>query len=320
MPYESLLLAWLRRVSIPESRGIWLCLLLGVSDATSELSSIWLPMLLPGRRMLLRMVTEVGKSSSSVGPVFGVLFLGAGNLDLADCTRSSIFCILPRRFRIWYNESDRGSLSLPGLLGLEAIRGLDDGGFIALASDAAALLDAVEGPLVWFGWVRGPCKDGRGVRPESGINDLRFGRFGVRVSTTVFVGASDSGGEGGVCISEAVSDFDGGVDAIVEGVMPLASLPGLLARRLSTAKGLGFRDRSLSIISSASRSFSSVISFSTFRSDRSSLSLCASIRNASRSCSPCLNSSSINTPRSIATLYLLSKSSKLDSVCLACRS
>ena len=180
-------------------------------------------------------------------------------------------------------------------------------------------LDAADGPRECFGAVRGPCKPGRGVVPASGMSDFLFA--GVLNSGLPFGAASDSGGEGGVGASEAESDFGGGVDAVgEEGVTPLASLPGLLARKLSTASGLGFRDRSLSMVLSASRSFSSVISLSIFKSPNSSRSRCVSIRSASLSCSPFFISSSNSTPRSIAILCLLSMSSKLDSVFLACRS
>lgn len=153
------------------------------------------------------------------------------------------------------------------------------------------------------------------------MRDRRFPGTGVLGSVVVFGGASESGGDGGVGASDAVSDFGGGVEAVGDdGVAPLASLAGLLARRLSTAKGLGFLDLSLSIVSSANRNFSNVISLSTFKSPNSSLNRCVSILSASRSCSPLFNSPSNSTPLSIATLYLLSMSSKLDSVFLACLS
>lgn len=108
-----------------------------------------------GRRMLRRSVTEVGRGSFCVvGPVlvfvrgefFGVMFLGAGNLERADCTRSSIFCILPRRLRIWSSESERGRASIvPKVLGLALIRGLA-GGFIARTSDVVRLPEVIDGP------------------------------------------------------------------------------------------------------------------------------------------------------------------------------
>lgn len=60
--------------------------------------------MLLGRRILLLSVTDDGRESFTVdvasGEFFGVMFLGAGSFDRAECTRSSIFCILPRRFLI----------------------------------------------------------------------------------------------------------------------------------------------------------------------------------------------------------------------------
>lgn len=38
---------------------------------------------------------------------------GAGSFDRAECTRSSIFCMRPRRALIWCRESERGSALLP---------------------------------------------------------------------------------------------------------------------------------------------------------------------------------------------------------------
>jgi hypothetical protein len=55
------------------------------------------------------------------------------------------------------------------------------------------------------------------------------------------------------------------------------------------------------MVASAKRNFSCTISASIRRSDNSSRSRWVSIRNASRSCSPILSSSSIITPRSIDT-------------------
>lgn len=80
------------------------------------------------------------------------------------------------------------------------------------------------------------------------MSDLRFGP-GVLRSDLPFAttGASERGGLGGVATSEAESLFGGGVLAVGDsGVMPLASLAGLLARKLLTASELGFLARSLS--------------------------------------------------------------------------
>ena len=134
------------------------------------------------------------------------------------------------------------------MLGLETCRGLA-GGFIIFASEPGPTLDAIDGPLECLGCVRGPFKAGRGVVPASGMSDFRFGAIGVFGKGRPLVGTSESGGDGSVGASEAVSDFVGGVDAVGDdGVTPLASLPGLLVRRLSTANGLGFRDRNRSML------------------------------------------------------------------------
>jgi hypothetical protein len=79
--------------------------LLGVSGARSDVSPFCEPILLGGRLTLRRIVTEDGSASPSAAPArgepFGVLLpLGAGSFDLAECTRSSIFCILPLRLLI----------------------------------------------------------------------------------------------------------------------------------------------------------------------------------------------------------------------------
>ena len=140
-------------VSAPDP--IRLVLLPPVSDAASEVPSAFEPKLLVGRRMLLRMVTEDGRLSPSAEPVrgefLGVPPLGAGSFDRADWTRSSIFCILPRRLLIWCSESDRGRPSDARVLGREIGRVLGTGGFIAFASDCAVPDDAVDGPRVCLG-------------------------------------------------------------------------------------------------------------------------------------------------------------------------
>lgn len=139
-----------------ERRLTWLSRLLAVSGGISDKPSTCEPRLLLGRLMLLRVVTEAGRLSPSservLGDPFGVRFFDCGgNLDRADCTRSSIFCIRPLRLRIWYSESDRGRFGTPMLLSRETWRGFG-GGFIALTSGVTALtLDAVEGPRACFG-------------------------------------------------------------------------------------------------------------------------------------------------------------------------
>ena len=135
---------------------------------------------------------------------------------------------------------------------------------------------------------------------------------------------SDEGGEGGVGVSETVdeADFVGGVAIIGEDVVVVGEFSdtGDRGRRSPALRGVGFRKRCRSAAASACRSLSDLISASTLRSLSSSRKRCVSIRRASLSCSPAFISSSIRTPRSIATLYFDSRSSSDDVVFLACRS
>lgn len=110
-------------------------------------------MLALGRFMLRRTVTDEGMPSLNPGPVRGDPrgVPGAGSFDRAECTRSSIFCILPMRPLIWYKESERGSFS--GAL-LARVLGLL-GGFM-VPETAVLLLEAKEGPLECLVNPRGP--------------------------------------------------------------------------------------------------------------------------------------------------------------------
>jgi hypothetical protein len=220
-----------------------------------------------------------------------------------------------RRLFIWLRDSERAMT-----VGWKLVRG--QLGFADLASEAAEMLPAAkDGPLVCLDSVLVVCNEGLGVAPASGRKDRRFAEAGVFGSSLICAGASESGGEGGVGASEAESDLGGGVDAVGEvGVTMLTSLPGLLVRRLSTARVFGLRDLRDSIVASARRSFSSRISLSTFKSPNSSLSLCVSTLNPSLSRSPILISSSISTPRSMETFSFCSRSSRLLVVFRAWRS
>ncbi len=69
----------------------------------------------PVRRLELRMVTVAGmydwpKAELARGEARGGVLVGAGSLDLAELTRSSSFCILPIRPRIWWREPEEGSV------------------------------------------------------------------------------------------------------------------------------------------------------------------------------------------------------------------
>jgi hypothetical protein len=200
------------------------------------------------------------------------------------------------------------------------------GVFKDLTSEGAVLLtpEMIEGTLVCLAdTALDPISADRGVVVAvSGMSDVdRFAGGSICGSILTCAGASERGGDGGVSALEVVSDFGGGVDAVGDvGVAELNSLPGLLVRRFSTARVLGFRDLRDSIVASARRSFSNRISCSTFKSPNSSRKRCASILSPSLSCSPILISSSIKTPRSIATFSFDSRSSILLDVFLAWRS
>jgi hypothetical protein len=145
-------------------------------------------------------------------------------------------------------------------------------------------------------------------------------RLSIGVAGTGFVasGASDSGGEGGVVSGRRVSDLvRGGVEAVVGEERVVADVDaseaGERGRNASPARWFDtLRVWNLSMVASATRSFSCTISDSMRRSDSSSRSRWVSILRPSRSCSPILSSSSIMTPRSIDTLYLDSTSSRDD--------
>jgi len=268
-----------------------------------------------GRLLDRRSVTDEGTEAR--GELRGVL-CGGGSFDRALWTRSSIFCIRLRRPFIWASDSERGIL--PGWM-VERSNGV----FMDLTSDGAVLLppEIIEGTLVCLAdTALDPWSAERGVAAISGMSDIaRFAGGNMCGSILMCAGASERGGEGGVRASEAESDLGGGVDAVGDvGVAVLISLAGLLARKFSTAREFGFRDLRDSIVASARFSFSNRISCSTFKSPNSSRKRCASILSPSRSCSPILISSSIKTPRSIATFSFDSRSSILLVVFLAWRS
>ena len=68
--------------------------------------------MLPPPLRLLRTVTEDGmfmpRAEPLLGDPLGGVSTGAGNFDLAFCTRSSKLCILPRKLRNWTIEDDFG--------------------------------------------------------------------------------------------------------------------------------------------------------------------------------------------------------------------
>lgn len=156
--------------------------------------------------------------------------------------------------------------------------------------------------------------------PEGSRNLVGGGFMGVFFEGLASLDASDIGGDGGVGVSETVSEVDtdlvsGGVVIIGEDATDVGDPPeyGEASAAMSVSKDGSWRAVAFSSLSCA-------ISASIFRSDSSSRNLCVSIRKASLSCSPILISSSIITARSIATLYFDSKSSMDEEVFLACLS
>lgn len=102
-----------------------------------------------GRFLALRTVTLgdklwLSRSNSGMGlgeALNGDALPGGGNFDRTECTRSSIFCILPIRPLIWYSEPDlaRGSAGCRLCLG--------GGGPIRVLVPASELVaDVIEGP------------------------------------------------------------------------------------------------------------------------------------------------------------------------------
>ncbi len=116
------------------------------------------------------------------------------------------------------------------------------------------------------------------------------------------IGGSEMGGDGGVGVSDNPDDdavFAGGVSNVGDEALVVV---GDSSERGEAEVAMGWRVSFVfSDLRKASRallSFSLVISASIFRSDNSSLSLCASMRRLSRSCSPVRTSSSSKTLRS----------------------
>lgn len=181
----------------------------------------------------------------------------------------------------------------------------------------AAVLEAKEGPREW----RAPrmrLSSGGGALLTSGSSDRRLTGRGAFVVGLGRAEASERGGDGGVGTPDVLdsSDFEGGgVDIIGdEVVVPDASEIGDFGLTGCTDGDMAFWECSLSIVASARRSFSRVMSDSMRRSESSSRSLWVSMRSVSLSCSPARISSSSMTPLSMETLYLDSRSSSEDDV------
>jgi len=121
----------------------WVVLTLPPSLASS--SFVVAEVLVLIRLRLLRTVTEEGTltvPSAAVavrGELRGEFLDEGGSFDRTECTLSSIFCILPIRPLIWYNEPDLGSASAP-------LDGLDGGGPIFWLLDRVGPVALREGP------------------------------------------------------------------------------------------------------------------------------------------------------------------------------
>lgn len=129
-----------------------------------------------------------------------------------------------------------------------------------------------------------------------------FGRpefEGIRV----LIDLSDTGGDGGVGMSEMPDEeavLVGGVSKVGDEALVVV---GDSSDRGEPERATGRRVKVFFLMALAStslRNFSLVMSVSTRRSESSSLTRCASIRKASRSCSPERTSSSSMTPLSMA--------------------
>lgn len=154
--------------------------------------------------------------------------------------------------------------------------------------------------------------------PEGSLSLLFGALMGVRAGFVV-PEASDIGGEGGVGVSDTVSVVE--TDFVSGGVVIIGEEAVDTGESTPSREGEFGAVISVAIVGNCRfRSFSCMISDSTFRSDNSSRNRWVSIRRFSRSCSPILISSSIITALSIATLYFDSRSSKEEDVFLACLS
>lgn len=159
------------------------------------------------------------------------------------------------------------------------------------------------------------------LRSADGARMRLGGLRGVRKALGAFDERSETGGEGGVGVSEIVSAVD--TDLLSGGVV-MRGDEAIESGDISPAEGVFGAvmsvDNTGSCLLSCRLSLSCKISASIFRSPSSSRRRCASIRRPSLSCSPILISSSIMTALSIATLYFDSTSSSDEVVFRACLS
>ena len=170
---------------------------------------------------------------------------------------------------------------------------------------APRLLTCVEDPRAWL-VIRELYVDCRGVVLLAMTDVLVLGMlgvtkaFGLGEAFGMDIDFSEIGGDGGVGVSDMPEEdavFSGGVSKDGEEsfvVVGDSSDLGDVCVRSITNDCLPRPSKA-----SVFRNLSFVISFSIFRSENSSFNLCASMRNASRSCSAAFISSSSITPLSI---------------------
>lgn len=277
----------------------------------------------PGPRLRDRIVILPGSINEGRGDARGGVIVGPGSLERADCTRASRRCIWAVSDRMCEREVD-GAIPLGAARGAAGFAGTGRGAVVVVRDDTVA--DLVGG--------REDAEDdsrGRGVTLESMDGNLDFfclvgAVTGVLIGGTLAVfgkgggaEASDMGGEGGSLTGVLVDETEavsGGVDTMGELAPDIVLRSNIGLSRTEMSVDMVDMWRSLPCFFNLSWR----ISASTFKSESSSFSLCASIRSCSRSCSPILISSSIMTARSIAALYLDSRSSRDELVCRACRS
>lgn len=144
--------------------------------------------------------------------------------------------------------------------------------------------------------------EGRWIEAPLVMDSRGLGILGATTGLEIFADLSETGGEGGVGVSESPDEervFAGGVSNEGDDVLVVV---GDSSDRGEAEMDTGWSLRYCSDrieACRAFRSFSLVMSVSIFKSESSSFSLCASIRRLSRSCSPVRTSSSSSTLRSM---------------------
>lgn len=195
---------------------------------------------------------------------------GAGNFDLADCTRCSNRCICAVRLRICVRDVEFGKPRVAGAFVL-AFR-ISDGVAFLLRMELFGIAGPLElRRLAFPDGCRGTVGLGVVLESPEGSLSLLFGGFeGVLAISLAFAEASDIGGDGGVSVSDTVSFVDtdfvsGGVVIIGDEAVELGepSKDGEFGAVISVVRGESCRFRSLPCI----------ISASTFKSDSSSRNL-----------------------------------------------